>query len=65
MAGLAGDSGGTGAFDAKSMAAFKAGLNRIYGFYTGGFIAFVIVLAILEQLGMARGTIGLVFLLWG
>ncbi|MFM7255524.1 MAG: sodium:solute symporter family protein [Betaproteobacteria bacterium] len=63
MAGLAGETSGGGVFDAKSTAAFKAGLNRIYGFYTGGFIAFVAILAILEQMGMSRGTIGIVFLL--
>ena len=28
---------------------FKKQLNKVYGFYTGGFLAFVIVLAILEQ----------------
>ena len=63
MAGLAGDSGGGNAFDAKSMTAFKSGLNRIYTFYTGGFLAFVIVLAILEQMGLSRSWIGFVFLL--
>jgi len=63
MAGLAGDSGGGNAFDAKSMTAFKAGLNRVYTFYTGGFLAFVIVLAILEQMGLSRSWIGFIFLL--
>ncbi|RVU46375.1 sodium:solute symporter family protein [Rubrivivax rivuli] len=43
--------------------AFKKGLNKIYGWYTGGFIAFVIVLAIAEQMGLSRGAIGIVFLL--
>jgi len=63
MAGLAGDSGGGNAFDAKSMTAFKAGLNRVYTFYTGGFLAFVIVLTILEQMGLSRSWIGFIFLL--
>jgi len=63
MAGLAGDSGGGNAFDAKSMSAFKSGLNRIYQFYTGGFVAFVIVLAVLEQMGLSRSWIGFIFLL--
>ena len=63
MAGMAGDSGGGNAFDAKSMSAFKAGLNKIYTFYTGGFLAFVIVLAILEQMGLSRSWIGFIFLL--
>ena len=43
-------------------AAFKKGLNKVYGWYTGGFIAFVIVLAIAEQMGLSRSAIGLVFL---
>ncbi|MFN7483049.1 MAG: sodium:solute symporter family protein [Betaproteobacteria bacterium] len=43
--------------------AFKKGLNKIYGWYTGGFMAFVIVLAIAEQMGLSRAAIGLVFLL--
>jgi len=44
-------------------AAFKKQLNKVYGFYTGGFIAFVIVLAILEQMGLNRDWIGFIFLL--
>ena len=47
---------------AQSQAAFKAQLKRVYGFYTGGFAAFVIILAILEQMGMSRTMIGYVFL---
>ena len=43
--------------------AFKKQLNKVYGWYTGGFVLFVVLLAILEQVGMSRGTIGLVFLL--
>jgi cation/acetate symporter len=43
--------------------AFKKGLNKVYGWYTGGFLAFVIVLAIAEQMGLSRGAIGIVFLL--
>ena len=34
---------------AAANAAFKKQLNKVYGWYTGGFIAFIIVLAILEQ----------------
>ncbi|MFN4963085.1 MAG: sodium:solute symporter family transporter, partial [Burkholderiales bacterium] len=45
------------------MTAFKAGLNRVYTFYTGGFLAFVIVLTILEQMGLSRSWIGFIFLL--
>jgi cation/acetate symporter len=43
--------------------AFKAQLNKVYGFYTGGFIAFIIVLGILEQLGLPKNWIGFIFLL--
>src|SRR5687767_7316820 len=43
--------------------AFKSQLNKVYGWYTGGFIAFVIVLAILEQMGLPRNWIGFIFLL--
>src|SRR5687767_2996159 len=42
--------------------AFFNQLKRYYGFYTGGFIAFVVVLAILEQMGLPRSIIGYVFL---
>ncbi len=43
--------------------AFKAQLNKVYGWYTGGFIAFILVIAVLEQMGLPRTWIGLVFLL--
>jgi cation/acetate symporter len=43
-------------------AAFKQ-LNKVYGWYTGGFFAFVIVLAVLEQMGLPREWIGYIFLL--
>ena len=43
--------------------AFKKQLNKVYGWYTGGFIAFVIVLAMLEQMGLPRNWIGFIFLL--
>ncbi|MDE2159547.1 MAG: cation acetate symporter, partial [Burkholderiales bacterium] len=43
--------------------AFKQQLHRVYGWYTGGFIAFILVLAVLEQIGMPRDWIGLTFLL--
>jgi cation/acetate symporter len=47
----------------EANAAFKKGLNKIYGWYTGGFVAFVVVLAIAEQMGLSRAAIGIVFLL--
>ena len=37
-------------------------LKKYYTFYTGGFIAFVIVLAVLEQLGLPPRWIGYIFL---
>jgi len=53
----------TGVSNKEANAAFKKGLNKVYGWYTGGFLAFVIVLAIAEQMGLGRGAIGIVFLL--
>ncbi|HWH82139.1 MAG TPA: VC_2705 family sodium/solute symporter [Burkholderiaceae bacterium] len=43
--------------------ALKRRLDRIYGRYTVGFIAFVVLLAVLEQTGLPRRWIGVVFLL--
>ncbi|MDP2111183.1 MAG: sodium:solute symporter family protein [Thiobacillus sp.] len=37
-------------------------LKKYYTFYTGGFIAFVIVLAILEQMGLPARWVGYIFL---
>jgi cation/acetate symporter len=53
----------TGVSNKEANAAFKKGLNKVYGWYTGGFLAFIIVLAIAEQMGLSRGAIGIVFLL--
>ena len=46
-----------------STATFKSQLNKVYAWYTGGFVAFVIVLAILEQMGLPKTWIGFIFLL--
>ena len=43
--------------------AFKAQLNKVYGWYTGGFLTFVVVLAVLEQMGLPREWIGFIFLI--
>ena len=43
--------------------AFKAQLNKVYTWYTGGFLVFILVLAALEQMGLPRNWIGLIFLL--
>ena len=55
----AGESGNV----AADHAAFKKQLNKVYGWYVGGFIVFVVVLAILEQMGLPRSWIGIIFLL--
>ncbi|MDB6001277.1 MAG: putative rane transport protein [Rhizobacter sp.] len=44
-------------------ALFRKRLNRNYSWYTVGFIAFVLVLAVLEQLGLPKRWIGALFLL--
>ena len=46
----------------QSQSDFKKGLNQVYTWYTGGFVVFVIVLAILEQMGMPKPWIGYSFL---
>jgi cation/acetate symporter len=40
---------------------FVENLPKIYGFYTGGFIVFVLLMALLEQAGVKEDTIGLLF----
>jgi cation/acetate symporter len=62
MAGMSPSTGGVSA-SAAANAAFKKQLNKIYAWYTGGFAVFVIVLAILEQMGLPRSWIGFIFLL--
>ena len=49
--------------DTQSDAEFRLALNRVYRWYAAGFIAFVMVLAFLEQQGLSRQGIGLIFLL--
>jgi cation/acetate symporter len=61
MAGLSFDAGtGNAAADNR---AFKKQLNKVYTWYTGGFLVFVVVLAVLEQMGLPRTWIGFIFLL--
>ncbi|MBI3155544.1 MAG: cation acetate symporter [Burkholderiales bacterium] len=62
MAGMTPSSGGGGVFSAGSSKAFQKQLNKVYGFYTGGFLAFIVVLAVLEQMGLPQSWIGLIFL---
>jgi cation/acetate symporter len=40
---------------------FIDNLPKIYGLYTGGFIVFILLMAVLEQLGASADTIGLLF----
>ncbi|NJL07639.1 MAG: cation acetate symporter [Methylacidiphilales bacterium] len=40
---------------------FTSNLGKIYGFYTGGFLGFVVILAILEQVGVPNNVIGYLF----
>jgi len=46
----------------QSRAQFFSSLKRYYTFYTGGFIAFVVILAILEQMGVSNQSLGYLFL---
>ncbi len=44
-----------------SKSKFIDNLPKIYGVYTGGFIGFILLMALLEQLGMSADTIGILF----
>ncbi len=46
----------------QSTAAFTKQLTKYYSFYTGGFVAFVIFVAILEQMGVPNRILGYIFL---
>ena len=61
MAGLSFEQGSGSSADANR--AFKQQLNKVYGWYTGGFIVFVVLLAIFEQMGLSREWIGFIFLI--
>src|SRR3989442_14242583 len=47
---------------AFSQSNFNRQLKKYYIFYTGGFIVFLLLLAVAEQLGMSRAWIGYWFL---
>ena len=53
---------GGGVFSADTQKGFNDQLKKVYTWYTGGFITFVILLAIAEQIGLPRRWIGYVFL---
>jgi len=61
MAGMTPETEG-GMFGASGNAAFRKQLNKVYTWYTGGFLIFIVVLAILEQMGLPRNWIGFIFL---
>ncbi|MGE0286975.1 MAG: sodium:solute symporter family protein [Bradyrhizobium sp.] len=46
---------------AKGSSDFLNNLGKVYGIYTGGFLAFVILIAILEQLGVPNKILGYLF----
>ncbi len=52
-----------GVFSATTQSGFFAQLKKIYTFYTGGFLVFLVILAIAEQMGLPRNWIGYIFLL--
>jgi cation/acetate symporter len=52
-----------GTFSAATQKKFNAQLKRVYTWYTGGFVVFIVLLAIAEQLGLPRQWIGYIFLL--
>ena len=43
---------------------FISNLPKIYGMYTGGFLVFILLMALLEQLGVGADTIGILFVLF-
>src|SRR5688572_514831 len=45
----------------SSSDAFYKQLGRMYGTYTGGFVGFIVLLAILEQMGVANRILGYLF----
>src|SRR5260221_8426200 len=47
---------------AFSQSTFNRNLKKYYTFYTGGFIVFLLALALAEQMGMSRAWIGYWFL---
>jgi len=60
---MAGPAEPTNVFTAGTQKAFTSQLKKVYTWYTGGFVTFVIALAIAEQMGMSRVWIGYIFLL--
>ena len=45
----------------QTTAEFSKSLGRLYGIYTGAFLAFVVFIAIIEQLGVPNRILGYLF----
>lgn len=45
----------------KSKGTFIENLPKVYGLYTGGFVLFILLMAVLEQVGVSSETIGILF----
>ena len=45
----------------KMQGKFIDNLPKVYGLYTGGFIVFILLMAVLEQLGVPANAIGILF----
>ncbi|WP_025770594.1 sodium:solute symporter family protein [Thioalkalivibrio sp. HK1] len=45
----------------KKSGNFIDNLPKIYGIYTGGFLVFILLMAVLEQMGVSADTIGILF----
>ncbi len=48
---------------AVSNVEFSAAVSKVYAWYVGGFLSFVLLLAVFEQMGLSRQWIGWIFLL--
>ncbi len=46
----------------QSQAQFYSSLKKYYSFYTGGFFAFILIVALLEQMGVPNKILGYIFL---
>ena len=55
-------SGVGGTFSASTHKGFKRQLRKVYAWYAGGFVVFVVVLGLLEHMDLPRNYIGFTFL---
>ncbi len=63
MAGIPAATASVGAGNAATRRSFFQKLKKAYTWYTGGFLVFVLLLAIGEQMGLSRVWIGYIFLM--